>query len=724
MNVALSTLRSSAIKGALFLFGVGLGACQGSAARSHPPAADLSAPVRIQTLSAQPDAAPPKIVDRLLAAGALEAGALFELTSLFTTRDHELATPERLHKLAQGLGAALGAPDRRLRAAALASIGALAALSEEGRAALMNARVAERLFAQLQDEPGPLLRGRALLALGALAPALTRPADKQAMRELLTTGLADANRFVSRQAVIGATLTRDEALDSGLLGALRRQLGLAAPVTGDGAAPPIPAIPAVLPPPVAVELMPLLPAYVDLLMSLPQPEAQAAAERLVAAAQRHDPSSATAHFLHAELLSKRRDPKALEALRTALSLGNLPAVFVNSLSTEARALAAAPDVAAARAEVRRLLASRPAELYRAAAPRVTASLLDSEASAALRPEIRAVSPTELEQRAEAVVRADGATSAKGLQLGAELFLTYPFGSEEYYDACLRSFLLAGGSNRDLLDRLGLSYEQAADGRRTVVGVVAATGQEPAPRYGVTCALCHAQVDREGRRGDGLPTRIYDQGLLLAACVDQPIHDKAQNRNIGELMQYLPGRNDSSSDGVHDPTEIPSLYGLAAPGPVRWNGDTPTLEVQIDRNLSQKSAPPAVIALVAAYLRSLSPPPADQRAAASPIWAAGQAAFQRHCQRCHAPPLYTSGQIVSVELLNTDRTRVSAVLPNSTEGYKVPSLLRIAATAPYLHDGSVPTLLDLLDPRRPGGHRFGQDLPKAERAALLSFLRSL
>ncbi len=79
--------------------------------------------------------------------------------------------------------------------------------------------------------------------------------------------------------------------------------------------------------------------------------------------------------------------------------------------------------------------------------------------------------------------------------------------------------------------------------------------------------------------------------------------------------------------------------------------------------------------------------------------------------------------------------------------RVAPLLGLAASAPYLHDGSVPTLRALLDPpaRRPAafplgqagfvfdtrlpgngnqGHDFGTNLTDAEKADLVEFLRSL
>jgi hypothetical protein len=82
---------------------------------------------------------------------------------------------------------------------------------------------------------------------------------------------------------------------------------------------------------------------------------------------------------------------------------------------------------------------------------------------------------------------------------------------------------------------------------------------------------------------------------------------------------------------------------------------------------------------------------------------------------------------------------------ATDGYRTLDLHGIWATAPYLHNGSVPTLEDLLKPasQRPTtfqrgdftvdttvegngnmGHEFGTDLPDADKTALIAYLKSL
>jgi hypothetical protein len=79
----------------------------------------------------------------------------------------------------------------------------------------------------------------------------------------------------------------------------------------------------------------------------------------------------------------------------------------------------------------------------------------------------------------------------------------------------------------------------------------------------------------------------------------------------------------------------------------------------------------------------------------------------------------------------------------TNGYVTADLRGLWATAPYLHNGSVPTLSDLPAASRPvtferegfsvdttapgmgnGGHTFGTDLPPSDKTDLIAYLMSL
>jgi mono/diheme cytochrome c family protein len=127
----------------------------------------------------------------------------------------------------------------------------------------------------------------------------------------------------------------------------------------------------------------------------------------------------------------------------------------------------------------------------------------------------------------------------------------------------------------------------------------------------------------------------------------------------------------------------------------------------------------------AWIRSLEPPkypyPIDQNLAA-----AGKKIFEKNCSKCHGTygdSVSYPNLLVSLEKIKTDPLLAQAykthpeyhtwyneswygqgphkgqLLPN--DGYVAPPLDGIWATAPYLHNASVPTLEDLLDsPRRP------------------------
>jgi mono/diheme cytochrome c family protein len=206
--------------------------------------------------------------------------------------------------------------------------------------------------------------------------------------------------------------------------------------------------------------------------------------------------------------------------------------------------------------------------------------------------------------------------------------------------------------------------------------------------------------------------------------------------------------------------------------------------------------------IQAYILSLEPPkypfPVDSELAKR-----GEGVFRATCSRCHG----TYGQdwtypnkIVAIDIIGTDRNRFEGFKPESgqfynqswfaheksgwlgdeypvmkTAGYQAPPLDGIWATAPYLHNGSVPTVYHLLnsksrprvftrsfrtgaedydpvklgwkiqdpegngnlspfesrkiyDTTRPGrgngGHTFGDDLTEEERMAVIEYLKTL
>lgn len=123
-----------------------------------------------------------------------------------------------------------------------------------------------------------------------------------------------------------------------------------------------------------------------------------------------------------------------------------------------------------------------------------------------------------------------------------------------------------------------------------------------------------------------------------------------------------------------------------------------------------------------------------------------------CSTCHIPPFFTDA-IGSVRFHNTGLYNVNGAggLPGTDQGlanetkkpadigrFRTPTLRNIEVTAPYMHDGSIMSLKDVVDHYAAGGRAAQQGKPSplrsslirsfeissAERRDLIAFLKSL
>ncbi|MGB0170969.1 MAG: cytochrome-c peroxidase [Flavobacteriales bacterium] len=106
-----------------------------------------------------------------------------------------------------------------------------------------------------------------------------------------------------------------------------------------------------------------------------------------------------------------------------------------------------------------------------------------------------------------------------------------------------------------------------------------------------------------------------------------------------------------------------------------------------------------------------------------------------CDRCHAPPLFTTHGFANngLDPVSEDpgRWRLTGE-PADSGAFKIPTLRNIGFTAPYMHDGRFSTLDAVLDHYAAGGAGHAhQDslmapftLSASERSALLAFLSAL
>jgi mono/diheme cytochrome c family protein len=244
---------------------------------------------------------------------------------------------------------------------------------------------------------------------------------------------------------------------------------------------------------------------------------------------------------------------------------------------------------------------------------------------------------------------------------------------------------------------------ALDERRSAKGSPVAGRSVELPWVGEAPPL-----DAEVARGRALfhstgDTRIARDGRACASC-------HPEGRDDGLVW--------SSPEG---PRQTPSLAGRIAAGPFGWRGEHATLAAHvtstIDSRLRGKGLPDDDVAALAAYVRSLPPPPALPASAGDDDRVArGRALFtapETGCAHCHENG-GSDGLAHDVE----SRGRADRFAD-----FRTPSLVGAGGSAPYFHDGRYATLGALL------AHTDGRmgnttQLSPEDRDALAAYLATL
>jgi hypothetical protein len=176
-------------------------------------------------------------------------------------------------------------------------------------------------------------------------------------------------------------------------------------------------------------------------------------------------------------------------------------------------------------------------------------------------------------------------------------------------------------------------------------------------------------------------------------------------------------------GAHMPEmDTPAWWLLARKESMYYDGRTPAANVRTnmqfllgEKTLDQFKALEPTFRDIQSYILSLRPPaypfPVDRAKAER-----GRAVFEANCTKCHGtygPQRHYPNVVVPLNEIGTDPGRVAGMSDkmvahyNSTwfaeehpsdpemTGYQAPPLDGVWATAPYLHNGSVPTLYHLL-----------------------------
>ncbi len=103
-----------------------------------------------------------------------------------------------------------------------------------------------------------------------------------------------------------------------------------------------------------------------------------------------------------------------------------------------------------------------------------------------------------------------------------------------------------------------------------------------------------------------------------------------------------------------------------------------------------------------------------------------------CVRCHAGPTFTDSRFHNIGLNSVDPGHFEISGKKADRNaFKTPGLRDVTRTPPYMHNGSIKTLTEVIDFYNRGGDRVGQgnelsplNLSAPEKQELLMFLRSL
>jgi hypothetical protein len=283
------------------------------------------------------------------------------------------------------------------------------------------------------------------------------------------------------------------------------------------------------------------------------------------------------------------------------------------------------------------------------------------------------------------------------------------------------------------------------GLDAVVGVKGTVdGQGNLTSVGITCALCHSNVDDSvmagiGSRIDGAANRDLDPGAIVALSPGLAGMDDV----LAVYQSWGPGFYDAryNNDGMNEPVVIPPIYGLAGvpletytgDGPISyWNsyvavtqmhGQGQFFDPRIDVAVFYENdlVTPKLPALYE-YQVSLEPPPVPSGSFDADAAVRGEALFDgdARCATCHAGESYTDADVTLHSAAETGMDPTAAER-SATGLYRTTPLRALLAHPPYFHDGSAATLADVVSHYNTA---LALELSTEEQADLVEFLRSL
>ena len=261
------------------------------------------------------------------------------------------------------------------------------------------------------------------------------------------------------------------------------------------------------------------------------------------------------------------------------------------------------------------------------------------------------------------------------------------------------------------------------------------------KLGVTCALCHSNVDNSlmagiGKRKDGWPNRDLNVGAIIALSPALPADKKAVYNSWG------PGKYDPryNQDGKSTPLVLPPAYGLAqiknetytAEGEISyWNAYVAVTQMGGQGNFSDKRlgidvkhSPDLVtskLPALRAYQHSLAAPAPPAGSVDAAGAQRGRTVFDRTCASCHVGGTGTDNNGGKLHQPADTGMDGAYAARTATKAYRTTPLRGLWQHAPYFHDGSAATLADVVT-HYDRVRKLG--LSAAQQRDLIEYLKSL
>lgn len=292
--------------------------------------------------------------------------------------------------------------------------------------------------------------------------------------------------------------------------------------------------------------------------------------------------------------------------------------------------------------------------------------------------------------------------------------------------------------------------------------------------------------------DATKRAILARDPSLAWFDTRPPQGPGRVDTFNPYKAMYPAETNFANDRTVGTADLPSLWNQRIRQGLwlHWDGNNDSVDERnksaaIGAGATPDSIDLAALDRVANWILDLKPPAYPEAHIDRARAAAGQPLYQQHCASCHDVGQPKVGQTTDIADIATDPERLNSFTPEvakvmntigtgkpwkfshfrKTNGYAGMPLDGVWLRAPYLHNGSVPTLRALLFlDERParfyrayevydfqgvgftalgpeaekngvlfdtslrgngnGGHVYGRDLPAAEREAILEYLKTL